>query len=386
MLKIKNIFILEKDQPLEKIKLLNESIENSLLLYYNADEIDTLFVTINEFIDINLKDCDILQINLIRTPNNNFKLFYNKQNVIKLNRFLLKNKSNILVLSELLENINHIPAIKTFFPPELYNQINFVTSNVSITNQDIKVIYSLLLLPYCKLFLNEDIPVSTIKKDFFIPANTVRSSKYIVLHLLKHEKLLENNYYSYINKSSELTKDNILQMYKNSTEIKLLEEVLENNIEKNTIGSLYIENLYDKNRYFNLNYDKDFLQLFNQAMIITIIEDKAYNDIKKDNFNQLSEKFFLPIIMKKPFIVFYCKNFLKDIKKFGFKSFDPFINEQYDSIEDDILRYKLAVQEMKRISNLSKSEKQKFYNNILPICEHNFNIMSEYIRNKNFLK
>ena len=41
---------------------------------------------------------------------------------------------------------------------------------------------------------------------------------------------------------------------------------------------------------------------------------------------------------------------------------------------------------MKKISEMSDTEKNKFIENVTPICEHNFNIMSEYIQNKNFLK
>jgi len=117
-----------------------------------------------------------------------------------------------------------------------------------------------------------------------------------------------------------------------------------------------------------------------------ILEDKADHDRKENNFNQLSEKFFIPISLKKPFVVFYCANFLKQMKEYGFKSFAPFINEEYDLVEDDIARYKLIIEEIKKISEMSDTEKNKFIENVTPICEHNFNIMSEYIHNKNFLK
>jgi len=386
MTKITSVHLVSDDQPLEKLQILNESIEASLLNYYNAQKIDTYYVTISEFFNLNFKACNILHLNFIRTDDNNLKYFFNKQNVIKLNRFLLKNKNNILVLGELLDTINHVPAIKTFFPTELFNQINFLTSNISIDSEDIKLIKSLLILPYTKLFLNENIQESNLKKDFFIPANTIRSSKFIVLHLLKHANILENNFYSYIDIKSDLTKEHILTMYKDSTEIKLLEETFKHKIKNRTIGNLYDENSYVKNKYFNLNFDKDFLQELNQSMIVIVLEDKAFNDIKIDKFNTLSEKFFLPIIMKKPFIVFYCKNFLKEMKQFGFKSFSPFINEKYDVVEDDILRYQLAIEEMKKISEFNDNEKKEFLKNVLPICEHNYNIMSEYLYNKNFLK
>jgi len=385
MLKIKNIHLISEGQPLDKLKILNKSLESSLLQFYNADEIDTEYITLEQFYDVNITDCNIYHLNLIRASDNNFKFFYNNHTISLLNRFLNKDTKNILVIQELLENINHIPAIKTYFPEAVWNRINFITSNISIESDDVKIIKSLLLLPYTYLFLNKTIPQSKIEQDFFIPANTVRNSKFIVLHLLKHANLLNKNY-SYGGTNIQNIKEFVLNMYKDSPEIELLKEALNKNVEENILGKLYQENAFNKNKYFNLNFSEQLLKAQNKSLINIILEDKADHDRKENNFNQLSEKFFIPISLKKPFVVFYCANFLKEMKEYGFKSFAPFINEEYDLVEDDIVRYKLVIKEMKKISEMSDTEKNKFIENVTPICEHNFNIMSEYIQNKNFLK
>ena len=80
MLKIKNIHLISEGQPLDKLKILNKSLESSLLQFYNADEIDTEYITLKQFYDVNITDCNIY-LNLIRANDNNFKFFRNTQQV-----------------------------------------------------------------------------------------------------------------------------------------------------------------------------------------------------------------------------------------------------------------------------------------------------------------
>ena len=101
MLKIKNIHLISEGQPLDKLKILNKSLESSLLQFYNADEIDTEYITLEQFYDVNITDCNIYHLNLIRASDNNFKFFYNNHTISLLNRFLNKDTKNILVIQEL---------------------------------------------------------------------------------------------------------------------------------------------------------------------------------------------------------------------------------------------------------------------------------------------
>ena len=55
MTKITSVHLVSDNQPLEKLQILNESIEASLLNYYNAQKIDTYYVTISEFFNLNFK-------------------------------------------------------------------------------------------------------------------------------------------------------------------------------------------------------------------------------------------------------------------------------------------------------------------------------------------
>ena len=64
---------------------------------------------------------------------------------------------------------------------------------------------------------------------------------------------------------------------------------------------------------------------------------------------------------------------LKELRREGFKTFHPFINEDYDLIEDTNERCVQVIKELQRIVYLSKEEKLKWIKNVKPIVDFNFN-------------
>ena len=86
---------------------------------------------------------------------------------------------------------------------------------------------------------------------------------------------------------------------------------------------------------------------------------------------QISEKSYKGIKFGLPFIIFSTTGgILKHLHNLGFKTFSPFINEDYD---DSSLtyeeRYALLIKETDRICNLSEEEMQKIYLKMDPINE-----------------
>ena len=79
--------------------------------------------------------------------------------------------------------------------------------------------------------------------------------------------------------------------------------------------------------------------------------------------------------MKHPFIIVSTPNFLEKFKEIGYRSFSPWINEDYDKEADDAVRMMKIVQEIKRLSNLSASELEGFLNAMREVCEHNYNLL-----------
>jgi hypothetical protein len=89
-----------------------------------------------------------------------------------------------------------------------------------------------------------------------------------------------------------------------------------------------------------------------------------------------TEKTFKPIVYKKPFIMFSSHLFLKNLRKMGYATFHPYIDETYDTIEDPKLRADAVVAEMQRISNLSEEDFNQLMLNCQERVEWNFNRLS----------
>ena len=98
----------------------------------------------------------------------------------------------------------------------------------------------------------------------------------------------------------------------------------------------------------------------------------------------VTEKTYKAIVYKHPFIMLANAHFLKYLRKLGYKTFHPFINESYDDIEDHNERFKTIVDEIKRLSNLSNSELKELLNKITPIINYNYEIHNNNF-NFNFL-
>ena len=70
----------------------------------------------------------------------------------------------------------------------------------------------------------------------------------------------------------------------------------------------------------------------------------------------LTEKVFKPIVMKQPFIVVGPPNSLEYLKSYGFKTFDSYWDESYDTIEDPQERMNAIMQVVDKISNMGERE------------------------------
>jgi hypothetical protein len=62
---------------------------------------------------------------------------------------------------------------------------------------------------------------------------------------------------------------------------------------------------------------------------------------------------------------------LHNLRKFGFETFDPFINEDYDQEENGFKRTEMIFDELDKFRNKSDKELKDWWKQILPILEHN---------------
>ena len=93
----------------------------------------------------------------------------------------------------------------------------------------------------------------------------------------------------------------------------------------------------------------------------------------------LSEKTWKPMGQLQPFIMMGPVGSLELIKSYGFKTFDGFIDESYDKIENNEERFKFLINEIERLSNLPKEELKNWYKSIFnDILVHNQKVLIDY--------
>jgi len=96
----------------------------------------------------------------------------------------------------------------------------------------------------------------------------------------------------------------------------------------------------------------------------------------------VTEKTYRCFFFKQPFIAYGAKRQNKEILKYGFKIFDNIIDYSFDDEPDNLKRFELLVNELKKFKN---KDYNQIYNQIEPILEHNRNRVYELLLNDEFI-
>lgn len=138
----------------------------------------------------------------------------------------------------------------------------------------------------------------------------------------------------------------------------------------------------DKEHRFNpidiIDQDK---YLFDDSYY-SIITETLYHSTTKCHLSvnmvagtaMLSEKTYKAIVMKHPFIMVSTPGLLAWMRKLGYKTFHPYINEAYDNEVDDEKRMKMIIKEVKRLSTYTNDEWMQWQRNVKPIIDHNYEV------------
>ena len=113
------------------------------------------------------------------------------------------------------------------------------------------------------------------------------------------------------------------------------------------------------------------IESYYQETFFSVVSETTFYE----NVPFLSEKIFKTIAMGHPFILVGSPNTLQYLKKLGYKTFAPHINEHYDSIEDHGDRAIAIVDEIERICKLNKIEWREWMSKVRPIAEHNYKVL-----------
>jgi hypothetical protein len=83
------------------------------------------------------------------------------------------------------------------------------------------------------------------------------------------------------------------------------------------------------------------------------------------------EKIWKPMANEHPFLVVGNYKVLGELRRQGFKTFHPYIDESYDLEQHPYKRMKLIIKETKRLSEFTMGEMNEWYENLQLIVEHN---------------
>jgi hypothetical protein len=106
--------------------------------------------------------------------------------------------------------------------------------------------------------------------------------------------------------------------------------------------------------------------IYNQSYYSIVSETVAFND-----YNFYTEKIAKPILAKRPFVSFAGKNYLKNLRALGFKTFDSVIDESYDSESNTTQRFCMAWHQVEKLMSMDPVE---IYHATEHIRNHNYHL------------
>jgi hypothetical protein len=87
-----------------------------------------------------------------------------------------------------------------------------------------------------------------------------------------------------------------------------------------------------------------------------------------NQYFEITEKTLKAINARMPFVSIACHKYLYRLKKLGFKTFSPYIDESYDNEPDNYKRTEMAVASLFKFVN-----NPTHLGEIQMICDHNYN-------------
>ena len=175
--------------------------------------------------------------------------------------------------------------------------------------------------------------------------------------------------------TNKLACDALLAEMDNAPALKQVADQLEKSlpvtVDYNNVGSL-------QNDIYKLPSAEgvwESLLLFNKGSrvlldsYIDVVNETWFTDASCCFF---SEKTLRPLVTLKPFILAGCPFSLKRLQDLGYKTFHPYINEDYDQISDPVERMRVLHRELERLAGLSMQQLHEMQQALKERLIHNY--------------
>lgn len=217
-----------------------------------------------------------------------------------------------------------------------------------------------------------------IKSKKYVCFNKVhRGHRIKLLARMLKLNLLDQGYYSFIGATPLWLNELIRHRPKEYTneEITILEEnkkrfpmILNSSEERhNPIDLVPGDLVYHEDSYFSIVTETMFYKKSDPEWHsgFTTAEDGIF----------ITEKTYRPIALKHPFLLLGYPNTLKALRECGYKTFHPYIDESYDSMENGYERFETIIKEIQRLCAFTDEQWLEWQKNIVPILEHNYQVL-----------
>lgn len=254
------------------------------------------------------------------------------------------------------------------------NQFYFINNNSNLDHYKLKYngvnVHSLRFLPsyYSKHIFKDDIDIITDKEFLFMCHNKrIKSHRFAVLLEMKKLNILNNIDWSFL-LNNDPNRD-YYQFFKNIYEHDEISNLLVDVQYFNKLG-------VKKSKYEELHLDND---LENDFIYKKTFENSFINIVTETYFESnmihITEKSFKPFNFYQLPIFFATCGHVKKLKDlYGFDMFDDLINHSYDNESNDRIRFKLIVNEIKKLNDVNIKD---FYCNNIDRLKSNKKIISE---------
>jgi hypothetical protein len=178
-------------------------------------------------------------------------------------------------------------------------------------------------------------------KDFTLLSRRHQSWRATVVSFLRRENLLDRSFWSYGlvgNDSDDPLRDNPISILH---EFPGLTEYIKDFI----AGAPYSCDQLTETQHNQ--HDLLVAEHFGESYCNLVLETLFDADQSQGVF--ITEKTFKPIRNGQPFIIFGCAHTLATLKKLGYRTFDSYIDNSYDSVEDNAERFKLLAEQVRRL-------------------------------------